>query len=128
MKKLILAGSAMAALAFPLAASASAPISTPVGSEGCAVGPNDTCTYVPTSAGGFVGGGQFTITLYQGTKAVAQLGPQSKQGCAQWTNGSSGAVYTNITSVTVATTAGAVAAGDPFPTALQSAGSGQTAC
>lgn len=137
MKKLIIAGSVVAVLA--LAASASAvtpgPISTPVGVEGCVVVGNaggGTCTYKPTSPAGFVGNGNFTITLTFANPATAPvtLTAANKQACAEWTNGSSGAVYTGVSSVTVnvSDNSSGVAAGQPVPGPLQSGAAPFLAC
>lgn len=145
MKKLILTGSAVAVMAFAGAAASIATAATPGptgptdGVEGCSIlgngGPGGgTCSYSPTSAGGFVGKGNFTLTLYSLVNGVqtpvATLNATNKQGCAEWSPNATGAVYNNVDLVTgtVADNNSGVAFGDPFPTQLQSSGSGQTAC
>lgn len=149
MKKLILTATAVAALApaglaTTLASAASpGPIGPTDGVEGCVIvgvdGPGGgTCSYSPTSPGGFVGQGNFTLKLYSpqtvgGTTQevlVATLTASDQQGCAQWSPSSSGGKYNNINLVvgTVADDQSGVAFGDPFPAQAQGTGSGQTAC
>ena len=146
MKKLILAGSAVAALAFPLVASAASPgpIGPTDGVEGCSVagtaGPGGgSCTYTPTSAGGFVAHGNYAVTVTQTqtvngvtTTTTTTLPAGAKQGCAQWAppGDATATPYPNTTSVNITAldnnSGGAV--GDPAPSQLQSGASGSTAC
>lgn len=134
MKKLILAGSAIAALAVPAAAFAVTPGPIAVqGAEGCVVVGQDTCTYPVNSSGGVAAHGNYTVTITYAdtTKQPTVLNSSSTtipQGCGLWTNASSGAPYTGVASVTLTVndnqSGGAV--GDPFITPLQGAGTTAT--
>jgi hypothetical protein len=137
LKKLIIAGTAVAVLglAGTAAAVTPGPIPATAGVEGCVVvgsAGGATCTYNPTSAGGFVGNGNFTITLTfaDTTKAPVTLTSSAQQGCAQWTNGATGAKYTGVASATVnvADNQSAVAAGQPVPAPLQAGAASSLQC
>ena len=143
MRKLIIAGAALTSLALAGAAGAMpVPVPTTDGAEGCAVlsgAGGGTCTYAPTSAGGFVAQGNYTITVTQQTivngvttTTTTALPAGSKEGCAQWAPGGDATAtpYPNTISVTlsVADNQSGGAIGDPFPAQTQAAGSGGTAC
>ena len=122
MRKVLFAGAMMGALVVSGgSANASDPIIiAPTGQEGCVSPPGDTCTYMPTRDGGYVGEGTWTLTVeipangdardtnldgklrYVFTPANAP-----EQGCGLFSAGS-----------TVTTQGGAdggLAAGNPFP-------------
>jgi hypothetical protein len=104
MKKLILGGVLIALAALPVAPGfASDPISV-AGLEGCAVGPNDTCTYTATRGGGYVGAGSFTVSVKRGVATTIHTAPGVCTGII---------VPGDI--VTVAVTVGSAAAGNPLP-------------
>jgi chitodextrinase len=67
-KKLILGGVLIALAALPVAPSlASEPVPTnPTGVEGCVVQANDSCTYTAKRSGGYVGNGDFLVTVVSG--------------------------------------------------------------
>ena len=135
LKKLVLAGAFIGALAFVGgSASASDPITTPApaSQEGCVSPAGDTCTYTSTRTGGFVArGSSWTLVVSVPTAAPsvpcppntadprdtncdgkltytfdASSTPAMPQGCSLWPPGA-----------TVTTTAGSgssIAAGNPF--------------
>jgi len=134
LKKFILAGSAAAALAFAGTAVAGVNVPNTAGAEGCAQPGAGSCTYSPTSAGGAATHGSYDIQITQQTAngpVTTDLGGNVPQACSVWSPpGGGSAVYSNVISVTLTVndnqSGGAI--GDPFPTALQSAASGGTAC
>ena len=151
LKKLIIAGTAVAAFAFAGVAYAEVigPVPDTQGVEGCVIlgsanGAN--CTYTPHGGGGLAGHGNFTLTLTKCAVALVNGGcplsstgqsqvssytlsstENGEQGCAMWTAAATGAKYLNVLSVqgTVADNQSGVAFGNPFPTDPTGATSGQ---
>ena len=99
MKKRIIAGTAVAMLAFAATASASS-MSGPGGLESCIVLAGGTCIYKPTAPGGFIGVGNFRI-LVSSSAGTRTLGPSSEPACAQWSPNATGGVVNNVSSVEV---------------------------
>ena len=122
-----------------LAGAASVPIPSTDALEGCVIAGTTgggSCSYTPTTFGGFAGKGNFTLTITQvqvinGTPTTTTTQVQgTKQACATWTNGSSGATYTTVTSVagTVADNSSSVAFGNPQPSQLEGATASSLQC
>lgn len=127
MKKAVLLGALLGALATGGTAIASDPIILPTGQEGCISPSGDTCTYTSTRAGGYVAHGTtWTLTVEipangdpRDTNLDGKLryvfsstnAPQ--QGCGLWGPGAT---------VTISAGAdGRIAAGNPFPGAADGA-------
>jgi hypothetical protein len=121
-KKFFVVGMLLSALAWVTSATASAPIVTPGGGEGCVSPQGDTCTYVPTRTGGYAAeGANWTLTVTiaapvgdpRDTNKDGKLryvftpanGP--KQGC--------GFIAAGSTATTLAGANSGIAVGNPFP-------------
>jgi hypothetical protein len=126
-RRLILLGAIVGALAYATTATASAPIVLPTGQEGCVSQPGDTCTLSATRDGGYAANGSaWTLTIQipaNGDPRDTNLDGKLRyvftasnaptEGCAVYAAGA-----------TVTTTAGAnsgIAAGNPVPGAADPA-------
>jgi hypothetical protein len=143
LKKLVLAGAVLGALAFAGTSSASDPIVVaPTGGEGCVSPAGDTCTYTSTRTGGYVARGDaWSMTVSIPTVAPSAICPPNTndprdtncdgkltytfgpanappQGCSLWPAG---------TTVTISAGADSgIAAGNPF--LMQTDGSVNNEC
>jgi hypothetical protein len=126
-KRLVLLGVVVGALAYTGTATASDPIVLPTGQEGCVSPTGDTCTFTSTRDGGYVANGSaWTLTIQISANGdprdtnldgklryVFTASNAPTEGCAVYAAGA-----------TVTTTAGAnsgIAAGNPVPGAADPA-------
>lgn len=116
--RLIVGVAATAALLIPAGASSD---QLPAGAEGCIVGGAEAntpagwlshasqCTYTATRTGGYVAGGQWTMSVTVGN-VTTTYGPANapKMGCTLWGPGA-------VVSVSIPAPGNVIAAGNPYP-------------
>jgi hypothetical protein len=120
-KRLVLLGVVLGALAYGGSATASAPIVLPTGQEGCVSPAGDTCTYSATRTGGYVANGSaWTLTVEIAANGdprdtnldgklryVFNASNAPAQGCGLFPAGA--------TATTAVGASGGLAAGNPIP-------------